>query len=139
VHKANPMLQTAQWTREDMAVAQDWELEHGNEGALIWTDLGPDLARMVCENSEVLAVLTSFTLEYGAGAWAWAGLRAKTVLRSGIHIVTRTCARVGSRIVEKTQVRVGRDRWGPVWVETRAWAGEEVRKHTLVRIERDRV
>jgi len=82
----NPMLQTLIWTCEDRAVAQDWELERGNEGALIWTDLGPDLARMVCENPEVLGILLCNTgalvgswIRTGenGGTWAW--------VRSGLH------------------------------------------------------
>jgi len=89
--KKNPILDLPAWTREALAVAQDWELEQGNECALIWADLGPELARRVCENPEVIGGLTGVVVEprarawalarvwamVRAGAWAWAGTRAK--------------------------------------------------------------
>jgi hypothetical protein len=96
----NPMLQTKYWTREAMAVAQDWELERGNEGALIWTDLGPDLARMVCENPEVLGMLAGFVIGSRAswtraGTWAWIWAKAEVWMR----------ARAGTWTWAYTQVR----------------------------------
>jgi len=80
-----------------MAVAQDWELERGNEGALIWTDLGPEMARIVCENPEVLGMLTGVAVALrawaraearagewvGARAWAWAWAWAGAGARAG--------------------------------------------------------
>jgi hypothetical protein len=92
--KENPMLQTLIWTREDMAVAQDWELERGNEGALIWTDLGPEMARMVCESPEVLGELLGVLNRVGAFAeGAWAGAQTYALVRIGTD--TGSWARVG--------------------------------------------
>jgi len=81
--KENPMLQTPVWTFADMAVAQDWELECGNEGALIWTDLGPELARMVCEKPDVLGMLSGVGVRAGARAWAGAGAWARVGAGAG--------------------------------------------------------
>jgi len=102
--KENPMLQTEPWTFADMAVAQDWELEQGDEGALIWTDLGPEMARMVCENPEVLETLAGFVVgpragtRAGAWVWAWAGTRAGagTEVRIGTQVSFVAWARVGA-------------------------------------------
>jgi len=117
------MLQTPVWTFADMAVAQDWELERGNEGALIWTDLGPELARMVCENPEVLGMLTgvavSFRARAEAGVWAWARAwaRAGEWAWAGVRNVAwaRTRARAG--IGEWAEALAG------TWVGARAGAG----------------
>ena len=101
------MLQTPVWTREDMAVAQDWELERGNEGVLLWTDLGPELARMVCEKPDVLGMLIRVVGESKAGAlaraeavarawetaWVWAGMRVV----SGSEVRGGTIARATSQ------------------------------------------
>ena len=121
--RENPMLQTPVWTFADMAVAQDWELERGNEGALIWTDLGPELARMVCENPEVLGMLTgvavSFRARAEAGVWAWARAwaRAGEWAWAGVRNVAwaRTRARAG--IGEWAEALAG------TWVGARAGAG----------------
>ena len=114
--KENPMLQTLIWTREDMAVAQDWELERGNEGVLIWTDLGPELARMVCENPEMLEGLVGFVVgpraRAGAGVRAgeWARAWARTPAWSGKWAGMRSWARI------RGWTRAG----------TGVWAGEGV-------------
>jgi len=125
MHKTNPMLQTPVWTFADMAVAQDWELECGNEGALIWTDLGPELARMVCENPEVLVLLTRVAVtppvgagaragaRAGEGAWARAGTGAWTWAWAG--------ARAGAGARARARARVGSDSW----VRTVAYAGND--------------
>jgi hypothetical protein len=87
--KENPMLQTEPRTFADMAVAQDWELEQGNEGALIWADLGPELARVVCENPEILAelaVLLSMGEVLSTEAWAGARKGAWTEVRIGTQV-----------------------------------------------------
>ena len=113
MHKTNPMLQTPVWTFADMAVAQDWELERGNEGALIWTDLGPELARMVCENAGVLVScepitevklfsLGSVRMGLNSGIWA----RLSTTFLSFLCWV-KSWVRVGNCADEGSVVRVG--------------------------------
>ena len=83
----NPLLSKKTWDFADMAVAQDWELERGNEGALIWTDLGPEMARRVCENPEALGMLgvvaVAFRARARVGARAWALARAGA--RAGVR------------------------------------------------------
>jgi hypothetical protein len=93
-----------------MAVAQDWELERGNEGALIWTDLGPEMARRVCENPEALGMLGVVAVAFrararvGARAWAgaragagaWAGARVRARVRAGVRAWVWAGARAGS-------------------------------------------
>jgi len=122
--KKNPMLQTLIWTREDMAVAQDWELERGNEGALTWTDLGPEMARVLCENPEVLAVLVGFVVEPRARAWAGAGAWA----RAGARAWAGAWARAGARAW--AWARAGAWAWARagqcrgVW--TRVWVGARI-------------
>jgi len=90
--KENPMLQTEPRTFADMAVAQDWELEQGNEGALIWADLGPELARVVCENPEILAEL-AVLLSMGEvlSTEAWAGARKGAWTEVGMWYGTSLC------------------------------------------------
>ena len=124
------MLQTLIWTREDMAVAQDWELERGNEGALLWTDLGPELARIVCENPGVLAGFVDISGEImitkgikarsGASVRAGIGLAGgtKAVLWSGTHTWGKenTCARAGVEIGIRARARVpSQTWWGYAW------------------------
>ena len=112
------MLQTPVWTREDMAVAQDWELEHGNEGALIWTDLGPDLARMVCENPEVLGMLVGLGEEPGGKAIVVDRVRAL------VEDSTRARARAGERALAWARARAWAWAWAWAWAGARAWEGE---------------
>jgi hypothetical protein len=121
--RENPMLQTPVWTFADMAVAQDWELERGNEGALIWTDLGPELARMVCENPEVLGMLTGVAVSFRARAEAGVWARARAWARAG------EWAWAGVRNVAwaRTRARAGIGEWAEAlagtWVGARAGAG----------------
>jgi len=99
--KKNPILDLPVWTREAMAVAQDWELERGNEGALIWTDLGPEMARMVCENPGIIGTLTEGVVEPRARAWAWAwsgaGSRTRAWARAWVGAGAWAWARAGAR------------------------------------------
>ena len=99
----NPLLGKKTWDFADMAVAQDWELERGNEGALIWNSLGPELARMVCENLEVLMLLGGIGVELGTGARVWAGPWARG----------RAWAWAGKRTLA----------WALAWEEARSGAG----------------
>jgi len=125
--KLNPMLQTPVWALADMAVAQDWELERGNEGALLWTDLGPEMARMVCENPEVLEGLAGFVVEprAGAGAGAWAGARVRARVRAGVRAWARAGARVGARAGARVGARVGAGAGARAraWARAGAWVG----------------
>jgi len=117
----NPLLSKKTWDFADMAVAQDWELERGNEGALTWTDLGPEMARVLCENPEVLAVLVGFVVEprarawAGAGAWARAGARAwaGAWAWAGAGAWARAGAEAGKRTLA----------WALAWEEARSGAG----------------
>jgi len=127
----NPLLNKETWTFPDMAVAQDWELEQGNEGALIWTDLGPELARMVCENPEVLETLAGFVVgprvwagawaRAGTGAWTWAWARAGAMAgakaRAGAGVRAGEWARAGARAGE------GAGAWALARVRAGAGAG----------------
>jgi len=124
----NPMLQTPVWTFADMAVAQDWELEQGNESALLWTDLGPEMARVLCENPEVLGMLTRFVeepwaragagararAEAGAGVWVRAGRRTWTRARAWAWAGGRTWTRARVRVVAEAGAGAG------VWAGKRA-------------------
>jgi hypothetical protein len=123
----NPMLQTAQWTREDMAVAQDWELERGNEGVLLWTDLGPELARMVCENPGVLAGVLS-----PERATTWTGTLAR--------MEGRVCAGVGTWLglgeytLTQAEVHAGKGRRSMGWGWGYAQTGRGIRSSTKVEV-----
>jgi hypothetical protein len=123
----NPLLQTPVWTFADMAVAQDWELERGNEGALIWTDLGPEMARMVCENPEVLEGLAGFVVEPRAEAWAGtgarAGARARAWARAGAWVGARARAWVGARARAGAWVGTLAGTWARAGARAEAWAG----------------
>ena len=123
--RENPMLQTPVWTFADMAVAQDWELERGNEGALIWTDLGPELARMVCENPEVLGMLTGVAVSFRARAEA--GARARAWARAWARAGEWAWAGVRNVAWARTRARAGIGEWAEAlagtWVGARAGAG----------------
>lgn len=104
--KENPMLQTLTWTREDMSVAQDWELERRNEGALLWNSLGPELARVVCENPEALGMFGLFGGIFGrtlARPWP----RTKLGSRSWQLVWPRARARVGEEALMRAWAWVG--------------------------------
>jgi hypothetical protein len=107
--KKNPILDLPVWTREAMAVAQDWELERGNEGALIWTDLGPEMARVVCKNQEMLAVLSGVAnrAQVRARAGAWAGARAEVGAWAWARVGTRTWAGARAEMWAWVRVRAG--------------------------------
>jgi len=114
VPKTNPMLQTEQWTREDMAVAQDWELERGNEGALLWTDLGPDLARVLCENpatlhamSEILFVSKTWEI---LGATIWIGhtkFSTSWIKVANCTTYKKTRIKIGSETSSDSNISIG--------------------------------
>jgi len=122
VHKTNPMLQTPVWTFADMAVAQDWELERGNECALIWTDLGPEMARVLCKNHGVIEVLTGFVEEPMSLA------KANTGARVGVGTLVRVGSIVGAWAGSGSGARVRAGAWGwnhqvGSWAADRAGAG----------------
>jgi len=125
--KENPMLQTPTWTREDMAVAQDWELERGNEGALLWPDLGPEMARAVCENPGVLTGVLS-----PERATTWTG----TLARMG----GRVCAGVGTwlglgeYVLTQAEVHAGKGRWAMGWGWGSVQTGKRIRSRTQVAV-----
>ncbi len=95
----NPLLSKKIWDFADMAVAQDWELERGNEGALIWTDLGPNLARLVCEDPGTLSMLARFIAELRdraevhTGLWSGMGTR----VRAGVSVGSWSGSCYGAR------------------------------------------
>jgi hypothetical protein len=129
----NPLLGKKTWDFADMAVAQDWELERGNEGALTWTDLGPEMARVLCENPEVLAVLVGFVVEprarawAGAGAWARAGARAwaGAWAWAGAGAWARAWAWAGAGAWARAGAEAGKRTlaWALAWEEARSGAG----------------
>jgi hypothetical protein len=130
---SNPLLSKETWDFADMAVAQDWELERGNGGALIWTDLGPELARVVCENPEMLEVLV--VLVNNPGAWVEIGTKDLYTAKAGVgrRTVTRAWAGTGTGTGALTRTREGtwavlratvRGRSG-MWTGGCVWTGEE--------------
>ena len=102
----NPLLSKETWDLADMAVAQDWELERGNEGELIWNSLGPELARMVCENPGVLGLLGGVVVDPRTGAMAEGSAAAWVVLWMGVRAGVLARVRVEARSIVWAKARV---------------------------------
>jgi hypothetical protein len=117
----NPLLDKKTWDFADMAVAQDWELERGNEGALIWTDLGPEMARTLCEHPEIFNLLTSFTKFY---------IEPNSYVEAGVSGADRAWAGAGEGEWKTAMVYAGAmsvtTAWA--WAGTRAWAWVRARR-----------